>query len=129
MSISVDDLPEAWNERMTNYLGLSPSEPSKGLLQDIHWSYGFIGYFPTYSIGSILAAQLFDLALNQDPAIHGELCQGRFDALRQWLTENVYAYGRKLTPPQLIETVTGGPFTIQPYMAYVRKKFGEIYGL
>ncbi len=124
--LSVDDLPDAWNEAMKEYLGIVPEKPAEGVLQDIHWSMGNFGYFPTYSIGSILAAHLMELASRSEPAIQEELAEGRCDALRAWLVEHVYSYGRKLTPPELIKAVTGGPFTPKPFLAYVKQKFGEL---
>lgn len=127
--ISVDDLPEAWDAKMEEYLGIRPPDPSQGVLQDTHWALGAIGYFPTYSLGSLLASHWYQLAVEEHPEIEDELAQGRCDTLRDWLTRRVYAYGRKLTPPKLVEAVTGGPLSAEPFIQYVRTKYGEIYGL
>lgn len=127
--LSVDELPQAWDDKMEAYLGIRPPDPSLGVLQDTHWSLGAIGYFPTYSLGSLLASQWFEMATEKHPEIHDELAQGRCDTLRAWLVGNVYAYGNKLTPPKLIEAVTGGPLSAEPFLRYAREKFGEIYGL
>lgn len=127
-SISVEDAPRIWNEKMREYLGITPPTDTLGILQDVHWSHGLLGYFPTYALGTILSAQLFDTAVAAYPQIPAEMCEGRFDTLRQWLTENVYQHGRKFEPAELIERTTGRPLEIGPYMAYLNDKFGAIYG-
>ena len=127
--ISVDELPAAWDEKMEAYLGIRPPDPSLGVLQDTHWALGAIGYFPTYSLGSLLASQWYQMAVEEHPEIQDQLAEGRCDTLREWLSENVYAYGKKLTPPKLVEAVTGGPLSPGPFLKYVRRKYGEIYAL
>lgn len=126
--LRVDQLPEAWDAKMEEYLGIRPPDPSQGVLQDTHWAIGAIGYFPTYSLGSLLASHWYQLAVTERPEVEEELVQGRCDALRAWLEERVYSYGRKLSPPKLVEAVTGGPITPRPFLEYARAKFGEIYG-
>lgn len=127
--IDVDELPEAWDAKMEEYLGIRPPDPSLGVLQDTHWALGAIGYFPTYSLGSLLASQWYQLAVDEHPEIEDELARGRCDTLRDWLTRHIYSYGRKLTPPKLVEAVTGGPLSAQPFLTYIRNKYGEIYEL
>lgn len=126
--LDVDELPEAWNAKMEEYLGIRPPDPSQGVLQDTHWALGAIGYFPTYTLGSLLACQWYQMAVAEKPVIEEELAQGRCDTLVAWLGERVYAYGKKLTPPKLVQEVTGGPLTAKPFLEYARRKYGEIYG-
>lgn len=127
--LSVDDLPEAWNEKMRAYLGVVPQSADQGVLQDIHWSMGMVGYFPTYTLGSLLAAQLCQQAVESKPEIEDELAQGHCRTLCQWLRENLYEHGSKWTPPELVKRVTGGPLTADPFLSYARAKYGELYGL
>lgn len=125
----VERLPDIWNEKMERLLGITPGSPSVGCLQDIHWSQGAMGYFPSYSMGSILAVQLYDLAISDVPEIEGELSQGRCDQLRMWMMENVYTHGKKFAPGKLIEKITGGPLNVRPFISYVTEKYGDIYDL
>ncbi len=127
--IKVKDLPEAWNAKSKEYLGIVPPTDTLGVLQDVHWSMGGIGYFPTYSIGTILSAQLYDKAVATHPQIPAELGQGKFDTLRNWLRDNVYQHGRKYEPKELIQRATGEPMQTRSYINYLRKKFGEIYDI
>lgn len=126
---AVDEVPDAWNAKMKEYLGIVPPSPAKGCLQDIHWSHGAFGYFPSYSMGSVLAVQLYDTAVAEDPRIVEELGRGRCGALRDWMERRVYEYGKKLPPAKLVERVTGSPLTVQPFVRYAREKYSEIYGL
>jgi carboxypeptidase Taq len=128
-SISVADAPAIWNQKMHSYLGITPPTDTLGILQDVHWSGGMFGYFPTYAIGTILSLQLYGAATEEHPEISDAMLQGDFDSLRSWLTEHVYQHGRKYLPNELIERATGRPLEIGPYMAYLTSKFGEIYGL
>jgi carboxypeptidase Taq len=128
-SISVQDASLAWKERHQQYLGVAPPNDRLGILQDIHWSSGLLGYFPTYALGTMLSLQLYNCALQAHPGIPDEIEHGRFDTLRSWLTEKVYRHGRKYEPLELIERVTGQQIQTEPYVAYLKAKFGEIYGL
>jgi carboxypeptidase Taq len=128
-SISVDEAPEAWNQKMQSYLGIVPPTDSEGILQDIHWSSGLMGYFTTYSLGNILSIQLFDMAVKQRPEIPQEIGHGQFNTLRGWLEENLYRHGRKFEPNELVERITGEPIQSRSYMRYLKEKFGEIYEL
>ena len=127
--LSVQDAPEAWNARMQDYLGLTPPDDAHGILQDIHWSLGSMGYFPTYSLGNILSVQLWECALNDAPSIPDDISQGRFDSLLSWLRENVHRHGRKYPPKELIRRATGSDLDVAPYAKYLQTKFSAIYGV
>lgn len=128
--LAVRDLPEAWRERFEADLGLAPPDDRDGVLQDIHWYAGLIGgAFQGYTLGNILGAQFFDLALQAHPEIASEIKEGKFGTLHGWLKENIYQHGRKYTPSELIERITGGPLSIEPYIRYLGKKYGELYEL
>jgi carboxypeptidase Taq len=127
--LAVGDAPTAWNDKMEAYLGLRPPTDREGILQDVHWANGLFGYFSTYSLGNFLSVQLFEAAVRAHPEILEDLGNGRFDALRGWLTENVYRHGRKFEPNELVQRATGEPIQSRSYIRYLREKFGEIYGL
>lgn len=128
--LAVRDLPEAWRERFQADLGITPPDDRDGVLQDIHW-YGIHvgGVFQGYTLGNIMGAQLFATALAAHPEIPAEIEAGRMDTLRAWLTEHVYQHGRKFTTAELLRRVTGGPLRIDPYVDYLRRKYGELYHL
>ncbi|GGO20119.1 carboxypeptidase M32 [Deinococcus humi] len=126
--LKVADLPEAWNAKMQDYLGLTPPDDAQGVLQDVHWSAGLIGYFPTYALGNLLSVQLLEAA-QADAKIAGGSQNAEYGPLLSWLTENVHQYGRSLTPTQITEQATGRPLSADPYVAYLHRKYGEIYGL
>ncbi|WP_019010552.1 carboxypeptidase M32 [Deinococcus aquatilis] len=127
-SLSVADLPEAWNAKMGEYLGLTPPNDAEGVLQDVHWSAGLIGYFPTYTLGNLLSVQLLEAA-RQTPDIAAGIDQAEYAPLLAWLTENVHQHGRSLTPEQITVAATGRPLTADPYVAYLHEKYEGIYGL
>jgi len=127
--LSVADAPEAWNAKMQDLLGILPPNYAEGVLQDVHWSIGIMGYFPTYSLGNILSVQLWEKAVSEVPSIPADVTEGRFAPLLGWLRQNVHQHGRKYYPGELIPQVTGSPLTAGPYIAYLKSKFGEIYGL
>ncbi len=128
-SLSVADLPEAWNAKMEEHLGLTPKGDARGVLQDVHWAMGVFGYFPTYTIGTVLSVQLFDAALEAHPEIPGEMERGEFGTLLGWLRENVHRHGKKYEPDDLVERATGRPPEAGPYLRYLGDKFGELYGM
>ena len=126
--LPVRDLPEAWNARYESDLHISPPDDRDGVLQDVHWYGGTVGgAFQGYTLGNILGAQFFEKAVQAKPQIESEIENGDFGTLRQWLRENIHRHGRKYTPAELVERVTGGPLSIEPYMHYLRKKYGEPY--
>ena len=128
-SLRAKDLPEAWRAQMSATLGLVPPDDRDGCLQDVHWFSGGIGgAFQSYTIGNILSAQLYDAACKTHPQIPSEIETGRFDTLHEWLKSHLYRHGRKYRPNELIERLVGG-LSVQPYLAYLRAKFGEIYCL
>ncbi|HEX6987973.1 MAG TPA: carboxypeptidase M32 [Bacillota bacterium] len=127
--LKVADLPGAWNGKMQAYLGVTPPDMLRGVLQDVHWSDDLFGYFPTYSLGTVLAVQFYEKALADHPGLPEEIRQGRFDTLHRWLTDNVHRHGARYEPAQLIRRVTGTDLDAGPYLRYIRAKYGEIYGL
>jgi carboxypeptidase Taq len=127
--LKVRDLPEAWNAKMAAYLGVAPPTDTDGVLQDIHWSEGLIGYFPSYTLGNVASVQLFDAARRAHPDLPEQLQRGEFLILLAWLREHVHSHGRKFFPRDLLRRATGSPLTPEPYLRYLREKFTEIYGL
>ncbi len=127
--LKVADVPEAWNAKMKDYLGIVPPDDTHGCLQDIHWSGGSIGYFATYSLGSIFSVQLFDQALRDMPSLPSQIEHGEFEGLLQWLRSNLHQHGRKFTLDELAHKITGESLTTKPYLGYLKKKYGEIYGV
>lgn len=128
--LAVKDLPEAWNARYRSDLGITPSSDAMGVMQDVHWYGGSIGgSFQGYTLGNVISAQLFEAAVRARPQIPEQIAKGDFAPLREWLVENVYRYGRSLPPADVVEQATGRPPTIEPYVAYLKKKFGELHGL
>lgn len=127
--VKVADLPGEWNARMEQYLGLVPPTDSDGVLQDVHWSAGLIGYFPDYLLGSIFSAQLWGKMQQDIPDVVAQIEAGKFDAVLAWNIENIHRHGMKYTLPELSQRITGGPLRWEPYMDYLRTKYGEVYGL
>ena len=129
-TLSIRDLPEAWHERFEADFGITPPDDRDGALQDVHWYGGIIGgSFQGYTLGNILSAQFYNAALQAHPEIPAQVRQGEFSTLRGWLTDNIYQHGSKFTAPELIERVTGGPIRIEPYITYLKTKYGELYTL
>jgi len=128
--LRIKDLPEAWRAGMLADVGIAPSGDRDGCLQDVHWYAGRIGgAFQSYTIGNILSAQFFAAATSAQPQIARQIAQGRFDTLRGWLVENIYRHGRTRTPDDIVVGATGRPMTAGPYLAYLRGKYGALYGL
>jgi carboxypeptidase Taq len=129
-ALTVADLPDAWRERYRRDLGCAPERDRDGVLQDVHWYAGPVGgAFQGYTVGNVLASQLYAAARRAHPALEDDLARGGFDALRAWLRANVHRHGRKYLPDELIERATGAPLGVEPYIAYLERKFGELYGL
>jgi carboxypeptidase Taq len=122
--LAVADLPEAWNTRFEELMGIAVPDDSLGVLQDAHWSQGGFGYFPTYLLGTILSVQIWERARAAIPQLEERIERGEFGELHAWLRENIYALGRKLTPAETVERVVGGPIDPHPYLAYLRDKLG-----
>jgi len=128
-NLPVDDLPTIWNDKMQEYLGITPPDDAKGVLQDVHWSAGLVGYFPTYALGNLVACQWWELIGDAIPDLEKQIEAGQFDELLAWLRTNIHQHGRKFKPTELIERITGEGLSAEPYLRYLRTKFGEIYGL
>ncbi|WP_132057306.1 carboxypeptidase M32 [Halorussus amylolyticus] len=127
--LDVADVPERWNDKYEEYLGVRPDTDSEGCLQDIHWSHGDFGYFPTYSLGSVLAAQLYDAAEDEIPDLEAKIREGDFEPLHEWLTENIHRHGCRYTTPDLIREATGEEYTADYFLDYVKSKYGDLYEL
>ncbi|GGE06585.1 carboxypeptidase Taq [Marinithermofilum abyssi] len=126
--LAVKDLPEAWRERYRTDLGIAPPDDRDGVLQDVHWYVATIGgVFQGYTLGNILSAQFYDAARNAHPEIPAEMRQGNFYTLHHWLKENVYRHGSKYTPEELVQKATGQSLSIEPYVRYLKTKFGQLY--
>ena len=128
-ALTVCDLPEAWIEKSREYLGLVPSDLASGVLQDIHWSAGLIGYFPTYTLGNLISAQLYERAKSEISGLEAQFALGRFAELLGWLRERIHRPGRKFTTSELLQRVIGSDLDAGAWLAYVRAKFGGLYDL
>jgi carboxypeptidase Taq len=127
--LSVKDLPEAWNEKMKEYLDIVPLSDGEGVLQDVHWSCGILGYFPTYALGNLVSAQLWECINKDIPDLPEQIRKGEFSALLGWLREKIHKHGAKFEPQDLIQRATGSKIDPEPYIRYLKNKFGEIYSL
>jgi carboxypeptidase Taq len=124
-SLAVDDVPAAWEEGTLRLLGLEVPGPSQGVLQDIHWSAGLMGYFPTYAIGNLMAAQLWERIRADIPPIDEQLARGEFGPLRDWLRANVHRHGRTFEPRELLHRITGAELRVDPLVSYLRGKLAD----
>jgi carboxypeptidase Taq len=122
------ELPAAWSSRMEEYLGVQVPDDARGVLQDTHWSAGSLGYFPTYALGNVVSLQIWEQVLAAMPDLYDQIERGEFEQLREWLRDQLYRYGRKLKPMELLERITGGGFDPAPYLRYLTAKVGEVYG-
>jgi carboxypeptidase Taq len=127
--IELADLPEAWNARFSELLGIDVPDDRRGILQDMHWAGGHIGYFPTYALGNVISAQIWAKVREELPDLDAQFEQGEFGALRAWLRDRLHVHGAKFTPGETLERVVGGPLDPEPYLRYLREKLGGIYGL
>jgi carboxypeptidase Taq len=125
--ISLKDLPEAFNEKMREYLGLDPPDVVTGVLQDVHWSDMSMGYFPTYALGNVVSVQLWERAEGDLGELDESFERGDFAPLREWLRENVHRHGRAFTPQELLQRVTGSAMDPAPYLRYLERKLGELF--
>ncbi|HET59315.1 MAG TPA: carboxypeptidase M32 [Chloroflexi bacterium] len=126
--IKVAELPEYWNDTMHSFLGITPPNDAMGVLQDVHWSHGLFGYFSTYALGNLVSVQLWDVMNQQIDDIDGKIEKGEFGEILQWLRDNIHVHGSKYEPQELIEKVTGSKIDPQPYVNYLKQKYGQIYG-
>lgn len=126
-SLKVKEIPDIWNEKMREYLGICPQFDGQGCLQDIHWSLGFIGYFPTYTLGNLYSVQFFNAFETAHPNWKEKVAQGSLDFVRDWLKENIHRHGRQYTPGELCQRVTGKVLSEEPYVDYLNKKYRTLY--
>jgi carboxypeptidase Taq len=128
-SLAIDDLPQAFDDKMEEYLGIRPPDEASGVLQDVHWSMGILGYFPTYAIGNLISGQLWERIQADIPDLDEQIRRGEFGDLLDWNRENIHRHGAKFDPQELIERVTGSTIKPEPYLQYLTGKFAEIYKL
>lgn len=124
-----DDLPGLWNQKMEEYLGIVPPTDAEGVLQDIHWSLGSFGYFPTYTLGNLYAVQFYEQAKLEIPHLEDDIAQGQLLPLRRWLEQKIHRWGRMFMPDHLARRVTGSSISPEPFLSYLEKKYGELYQL
>ena len=122
-TVDLEELPEIWNARMQDYLGVQPPDDALGVLQDMHWAVGAIGYFSTYALGNVISGQLWEKVTAEIPDLHAQFEQGEFAALAAWLEQNLWRHGRKYQPRELLERITGGGLDPDPYLRYLRGKY------
>jgi len=122
------DLPEAFDAKMREYLGLQPPDLSHGVLQDVHWSDMGLGYFPTYALGNVVSVQLWERAIADLGDLDEQFERGEFAPLREWLGTHVHRHGRAFTPQELLQRAVGGPMDPAPYLGYLERKLGELFG-
>ena len=127
--VEVKDLPSVWNERMQQYLGVCPPDDAQGVLQDVHWSFGLMGYFPTYTLGNLYGAQFFHQAQQELPDLEGQIGRGEFGGLKTWLNDKVHNRGSRLRASELVEEVTGEKLSADYFTNYLEAKFGALYNL
>jgi len=124
--IDLKDLPAVWNERMREYLGVDVPDDAHGVLQDVHWSRGTIGYFPTYALGNVISVQLWEKMLEEVPDLDEQMERGDLSALNGWLREQLWRHGRKFTPQEMLERIVGGGLDPEPYLSYLNGKLGAL---
>ncbi len=127
-TISAKDIPAYWNEHYQKYLGVAVPDDKRGCLQDIHWSHGSFGYFATYSLGSIVAVQLYTTIEKENVAVNKEVADGNTTSILNWLRKNVHQYGRQFTSQELCSKITGEPLNTKYLINYATKKYTDIYG-
>jgi carboxypeptidase Taq len=126
-TVTPADLPEAFDAKLRDYLGVEPVDVVDGVLQDVHWSDSSFGYFPTYALGNVISIQLWERATSELGDLDAEFERGEFDSLREWLRERVHRWGRAFEPPELLERSVGGPLDPEPYLRYLRDKVDALY--
>jgi carboxypeptidase Taq len=128
-TLAVRDLPEAWNARFEEYFGIPVDNDLDGVLQDVHWSAGLIGYFPTYALGNLIAGQLWERAHADLADLEAQIAAGELGPLREWLRQRVHRHGAKFTTAELLVREAGGPMSVTPFTSYLKGKLGDVYGL
>jgi carboxypeptidase Taq len=127
--LAAKDLPDAWDSRMEDYLNILPPNDAKGILQDVHWAGGMIGYFSTYALGNLISVQLWEVINREIPDLEEQIRQGKFEALLAWLRKNIHCHGSMFEPQELVQRITGSKIDPAPYVRYLNAKYGEIYEL
>lgn len=127
--VAIHDLPEAWNARYKEYLGVDVPDDAHGVLQDVHWAAGLIGYFPTYALGNLIAGQLLQRARADLPDLDEQLGGSQLHGLREWLRDHVHRHGAKFLTSELLERVVGGPIQVAPFVDYLKAKLSQVYDL
>ena len=127
--VAIKDLPEIWNAKMREYLGITPPNDAKGVLQDIHWSAGLLGYFSTYALGNLISAQLWERINKDIKDLDDQIRKGKFESLLGWLRGKIHVFGRKYDPQDLVQRVSGSKIDAAPYVRYLTNKYGDIYSL
>jgi len=127
-NVSLRELPDAFDTKMREYLGLQPPDVSRGVLQDVHWSDMSFGYFPTYALGNVVSVQLWERATSDLGDLDELFERGEFAPLREWLRQHVHRRGRAFTPQELLQRVVGGGMDALPYLGYLERKLGELFG-
>jgi carboxypeptidase Taq len=120
------DLPGVWNERMQEYLGVEVPDDAHGVLQDVHWSRGTLGYFPTYALGNVISVQIWQRLLEDVPDLDEHIARGDLAPLGDWLREHLWRHGRKFTPQETLERIVGRGLDPEPYLAYLNGKLGAL---
>jgi carboxypeptidase Taq len=127
--LAVADLPDAWNARVEEYLGITVPDDASGVLQDVHWSAGLIGYFPTYALGNLIAGQLWQRVNADLPDLDERVAAGDLSPLREWLRDHVHRHGSKFESPRLLDRIVGGPLQVAPFVSYLKAKLSDVYGV
>jgi carboxypeptidase Taq len=127
--LSIADLPEAWNARFKDYFGIEVTDDADGVLQDVHWSAGMIGYFPTYALGNLIAGQLWEAAQAEIAGLNDQLAAGELAELREWLRRRIHRHGAKFGTEELLEREGGGPISVAPFVRYLKAKLSDVYGV
>jgi carboxypeptidase Taq len=128
-TVQVKDLPDIWNAKMDEYLGVTPPNDALGVLQDVHWSGGMLGYFSTYALGNLISAQLWEKITIDIPDLSEQFRKGEFGALLAWLREKIHVHGNKYEPQEIVQRVTGSKIDAAAYVRYLKQKYSDIYGL
>jgi carboxypeptidase Taq len=126
--ISVDELPEVWNQKYADYLGVKVENDSEGVMQDTHWASGLYGYFPSYVLGNIYSGQITAALTKNQPDWRSQLAEGKLDNVNDWLKTNIHDKGDLYEPEELIKIATGTNLDSEPYLHYLNKKYGDLYG-
>jgi carboxypeptidase Taq len=126
--IAVAELPEIWNQKYKEQLGVKVENDAEGVMQDTHWSSGFYGYFPTYALGNIYSGQLLATLAQDIRDWRSQIAEGKFGNLKDWLTKNVHSQGDLYDPADLMSRITGKRLDVEPYLKYLREKYADLYG-